>query len=615
LPSSHMLRFLLVALLAAIAAADTELYQSDFEHGTYRILEPGRYVLAEDISFDPNNNGPTPYDSCHVEEYQYESNGGTYGDREFGLMFFAVITVEADDVEIDLNGHTIEQSANHALLQRFLAVIELANSPFLSSQGPHTFTTPGRFKAAQNVRIHGGTIGRSSHHGIHGNDNRNVVIENVDFVDFEVAGVALNGVEGLDMRDCTMVNRKDLPVLGTFSAGRFLHHQLHHLVMSNSQTTLRVQGTELSASDIETALRDAMNNAAYDIMATGAIHVAAHPDEYALFANKHRVIDGNAYGLLLNKIGVAVNGFPRRPGAPTFEKMSTDVTIRNVEINDIDSVVTEVVAIKIAGKAVTDSTGAILQLLNRHPDTNQLVSISSEDESQAEYIGNPVANAQIFIAKAVLNGDFDGSTFDHSRNSIRQPLIDWVEAGGSGSPTAKLSDLAIEGWQCNGDSMAHVQKGSIGFKIDASKNVRIADSYVNGLQNRGATGSPKCGVYEKSHPMAELPYYNGAHVRGFSFAGSEGVQLQRCSVINARSIHGNAIGFDVFTDSVDVDLFNCEVVILDSENEYATAFHLGGETTYSNLQNYCAAYVTGQKGSVDVWDEDGIRNTIRNKRC
>jgi len=93
------------------------------------------------------------------------------------------------------------------------------------------------------------------------------------------------------------------------------------------------------------------------------------------------------------------------------------------------------------------------------------------------------------------------------------------------------------------------------------------------------------------------------------------VSLQRCSVTNAHSIYGNAIGFDIFTDSIDVDLTNCDVVALHADTFNATAFHLGGATSYSKLQNYCAAYITAGDVALDVWDEDGVRNTMRNQRC
>lgn len=62
-------------------------------------------------------------------------------------------------------------------MQRFFALIELANAPFIFGQGPHSFTAQGEFIGAANVTIRNGRLGRASHHGIHGNMNENIVIE------------------------------------------------------------------------------------------------------------------------------------------------------------------------------------------------------------------------------------------------------------------------------------------------------------------------------------------------------------------------------------------------------------------------------------------------------
>ena len=240
-------------------ATVTLLSQSDFEDGTDKISEPGVYRLTEDISFNPypvgsvSEDGVTPLEANDAG-LPFRSQFGMEDDRfdpaAYGVGYFAAIAIFADDVTLDLNGHTIEQHAEHVLLQRFFAVLELADRPFVPGQGPHGFWATMR--SATNLTIKNGTIGRSSHHGIHGNGNRNVKIKNVDF---EVAALALNGVEGLKVVDTTARNREDVPVIGTYSNARFIARYLDWLVMTGSPTTLRVQGVDLSASGIQAALR------------------------------------------------------------------------------------------------------------------------------------------------------------------------------------------------------------------------------------------------------------------------------------------------------------------------------------------------------------------------
>jgi hypothetical protein len=91
---------------------------------------------------------------------------GVHDRYSFQLGYFAAIAVTANNVDIHLNGFTLEQSPAHALMQRFFALIELANSPFVPNTGPAMFVGPEEvFRAASNLRILGpGTLGRSSHH-------------------------------------------------------------------------------------------------------------------------------------------------------------------------------------------------------------------------------------------------------------------------------------------------------------------------------------------------------------------------------------------------------------------------------------------------------------------
>ena len=113
------------------------------------------------------------------------------------MGFFAGITVEADDVVIDLNEHEISQSLPFYHQQRFFSCISLKSVAFPLNQGPGVFGSSPVF--ASNVVIRNGNIGLSSHHGIHGHYNKDVVIENVHIYDFETHGVQMSYFENLKM--------------------------------------------------------------------------------------------------------------------------------------------------------------------------------------------------------------------------------------------------------------------------------------------------------------------------------------------------------------------------------------------------------------------------------
>ena len=91
----------------------TELYQSDFESGTYRIKVSGLYKIMEDIVFDFNADYDSPNSAeawwPHEDQSDIYPGAGDYHDPYF-LGFWAGITIEADDVTLDLNGHSLAMS-------------------------------------------------------------------------------------------------------------------------------------------------------------------------------------------------------------------------------------------------------------------------------------------------------------------------------------------------------------------------------------------------------------------------------------------------------------------------------------------------------------------------
>merc|ERR1719216_383392 len=81
--------------------------------------------------------------------------------------------------------------------QRFFSIIALKSVAFPLNQGPGFFGMEPVF--ANNVVIKDGTLGLSSHHGIHGHNNKNVTISNVHIRDFETHGVQMSYFENLKM--------------------------------------------------------------------------------------------------------------------------------------------------------------------------------------------------------------------------------------------------------------------------------------------------------------------------------------------------------------------------------------------------------------------------------
>ena len=178
--------------------------QKDFNEGSLIIKKPGKYIFKENIIFDPPSK---------------PSNNQLFENRAFLLGFFAAIIIQSDNVIIDLNNFELKQSKKHYLNQRFYSHIELGSSPFVEKKGLSNFTD--NFIAVKNVVIENGFLGLSSHHGIHGNRCRNVVIRDLNIFDFELAGISLNAGVGIRVRDVVVGPvSKIVPVLGGFSTGK-----------------------------------------------------------------------------------------------------------------------------------------------------------------------------------------------------------------------------------------------------------------------------------------------------------------------------------------------------------------------------------------------------------
>ena len=657
--SMHPAYTLFLLVLSGYTQAATQLYQADFTLGTYIIDKPGHYQLAENISFAPNSisaiagaiaDGSIPFTVAEQLELPMSGDlvtaadsgaplatqfsqapnatnfkpGGpmspNYDPAAYGLGFFAAIVITADNVVLDLNGHTIEQSPEHALLQRFFSVIELAEQPFIPQQGPANFGEA--IDTANNVVIRNGTIGRSAHHGIHGNGNRNVVVSNVDFVGYEVAALALNGVNGLLVTNAEASNRKDVPVLGTFSSARFIAPYLQDLVRRKASTKLRVNGGWLDAQQALANIRAAINAVYADVISRPVttpypqIDPLAHPAEYALFHNPKGLVDGNSYGFLINHMGVAVNGFPQRSATG-----KSDVAIfYNVTVKDQRAFINEVVALQGSLGAAIDPVGAVWQLQNRHPDTGALLTIKPTAIGD-EYAGNLVANAQALVAKAIHQGDFADSNLDISRNGITPEMIRWVEAKPGFEALAQISASGPE-YLCNGDSMFHVNKGVIGYNISAVNYALLHNTSVLGLHNSGAPGSSLCGDYSNgwSHPLATLPGYGGASARGYAVAGSKQVTLRTAKVDSLSAAAGHASAVDIMTDSTKVSLdrvsvHNLSAGLAPESSTLGTSFEgpnpiptaaavrVGKDTKLIKVKRVCTSNLQGYGGAQKILDD------------
>ena len=542
---------------------ETEVKQDDFLTGSYVIKTPGIYKLTENIEFNPNshsflnsnhqdaitlrnsNNLSLPVSSYYTGDV-LPSQFSTYNPRAFGLGFFAAIVIQSKDVIIDLNGFEIKQSKEHALQQRFFSVFELADQPFIPSQGPHSFGN--ELIPATKCCIKNGTIGLSSHHGIHGNNNIDILLKDIIFQNFEVGACSLNKVHGLYCCNVEVKqNRHDIPVLGIWSSARFLRPYINHLLNTNWSGTIAGKNISTIHSELKTAIENTFNNVLNN-------NTWESSTEYKLFGNSSGLIDGNSYGFLTNTGGVAVLGFPI-----SRLTASKDIYFNNVVIKKVFSNINEIPALKTSdGKHMKDQIGSVFQTQNKDHDGNFL-TINNDNT----YKGNVVSNAQLAVTKSILDGDSFGN-LSVSRNSITTDVVNWA----NGTHTWDFKFI------CNGDSMFHVNKGAVIFKMDATENMYLKDCICENIKNTGLLGSTLCNDNSnyknkigKSHLASTYNGYGGSNTRGFSFSTSKNVFVEKCSCKNVNSSYGLTYGFDVHQNSKDIVLTDCEVIGINAGTE------------------------------------------------
>ena len=331
---------------------------------------------------------------------------------QFYLGFFAAITVETSNVWIDLNGFAITMRDDFYLRQRWFSIIELADRAFVANEGvaslkvqegdkllshpsasnpsadglgpssrpgasSNTFgPRGGPLASASKTLISGGTLGQSSHAGIHGNGNRDVVVEDMTVLDFEVAGVQFNGGDNVAVARCTIGPSKTsgVPshkvshaVFTSLYAHRYLPGGLFHLaakghknlpITGGSRTPTLVgtiqlgdkpRGEEVSMQWLFDRLRYALNlyfdhtlgrTGTSDATEQGgeddtAKYGVTTEDAIRFFGNPTGLSDGSAmYGLVFHRLGSAVEALGAQD-EPFTGPEHENITVQDVTITGL----------------------------------------------------------------------------------------------------------------------------------------------------------------------------------------------------------------------------------------------------------------------------------------
>jgi len=543
-----------------------ELNQSNFDNGTYRIKTPGYYRLTEDIIFLPNKNissSTTPGDDINVLDNFFPTPAqkrpdGDYPAPPYQLGFFAAITVEANGVVIDLNGFSIRQHILHNIQQRFFACIELASSPFIPRQGPSDFGNS--IVKPENVYIKNGTIGLSSHHGIHGNGMKNVIIENIIFSDYEIGGIALNGGENILVRNIFISNNSiKVPVKATYSHAIFMRSFLKNLKAAVRDASLNIHGRDTKTiSTIITELDTEMINNVY------LNGLRGQPIASTLFKNVTGLVDGDCYGLLFNPLGVAVEDFRLDRTGTTGNQ---NIVVHDVAINNVTSKAIEVISLSNNNQVTAPLKGPV----------GEVVRIFDITDSENNNIYNPdvLANGWFILAKYKNNGDFTST----GTLNLPRELVSWVES--STNLTTVINDNGLKYINLH-DSMFHYTKGNIPLFISSVNGFKGEYINIDNCTNQGNAGDENPSrVLDYNNALtvgkvnANLYYkrYQGASTRNICITGSVDVELNWINISNSKSENNCCFGFDLIGSCDNITIKDSIVNFLKSGSIFNSSLH------------------------------------------
>jgi len=528
------------------------LSPGDFEKGTYRIVRPGTYIIDEDIVFD--FNAPQNEDDIFADDAWWpnaadidEYPGAQQSRDAYFLGFFAGIVIEADDVVLDLNQHSLRMSEQFYFTQPFFSIIELASQPFLPQQGPGFFGSSPVF--ATNVCIKNGVLGLSSHHGIHGNYNQHVRVEGVHIRDFTTHGVQLNGFRDVVLQDVEVGPSTTMAYLnGNFGQLRALLPTLRRIAAQHPTDSITFHGREATPYTMHDLLhrllpvmRNAFDWAYFKSQHNNAAALAIETDTSIEFESVRKFLNpsGLSYG------AVTYGVFLNYPSAGIFgwhvnDEQSDGAVLDNVYIHDIQRSGDEVIGLAQRGRAYCNAFNGPLPLVSMFGGMEEVrqfadALLTSDDEEQdviyAQYVGDIVTDVHIAMY------EFGRDDFDNWPGipffGEREGLLAWAK-GEDATYVSSDSDL-LEVY-CNNDAMFHPSKGNLGVKISGVKNVQLNAVRIENLVDLTKLGHDLCGSRDLYHFSQQSPYQ-----LGFSMNMVHAMAIDFSEVSITQPLHINGV--------------------------------------------------------------------------
>jgi hypothetical protein len=319
---------------------------------------------------------------------------------------------------------------------------------------------------------------------------------------------------------------------------------------------MTLRGIEVTAAQVYDALITSIENVYNDVILGGTIDQVKHPEEYKLFHNPFRVVDGPCYAFVIHGKGPAVGGQGEIFNEEDNQLTSSRVWIQDNNINNIKCWNNEVPATVVEeegahGRVANDARGAVFQMVKTFDYSDPHLAMAED----GTYQGNVVADMQVMVARAIKDGVLQNTPERQTLfSTISDDMIAWAESG---------TTQFVFSFRCNGDSMHHVVKGMVVIRVEDTEGFEIKGNSIQNIENLSvAPFDPSgCESYhagassenEDEQQLGNIRAISIAAVRGF-INGSNS-QIRNNNIMNLRSTNANVIiGIDVQGDSKATDI-------------------------------------------------------------
>jgi len=556
-------------LLAQDRSTCIQLSQNDFQVSS-SAEEPmtidknnSCYVLTEDVEVDFGpaheiNDTEPPYHHGHV---------------------FAV-RILASNVLFDLQTHTIKMKESFFNQNPFASIFDLAEFPF-----PDGFKGyPEIERIGEKVAITNGTVGLSSHFGIHGNGNKDIALLHLKVENFFVAGIHFNTASNVAIQHVLVDNSNFMPQTDSsfgFVLEMVRKAQQLRAKKGNDGTYANICPPTRNNVNYDNVL-DALNTRIEEILDPAGDFMQRVKDPkntMPMAANGHA--KGNVFGIYFTATSNNVIY-----GTTPSDGRSANLLIEDVEVKNLKKGDEEGRTIQYSDNIDPDDNDlqerlTLEDFFGHRYDYDAICGSNEQTKSPNNDFRVKLEMTRMLIDDCWHDEDAEPTTADANYKDYYSSIFQ--EDGNTANVLDKNVAFAAN-TNCRNidgndgaftataavDVAGHTSKGLTGIRIDQVRDVFVNYVKINGLHNTAPKGKATV-TGENAHMENPAVWKSKGHSKfifkgnfayGMTLSGNSNLQLYNVEVSDVKSDYGSLIGLAFMGDNKYVSVHKVQVTKL-----------------------------------------------------